>query len=196
MTLPTTLIIARHGNTFGPCEEPRRVGRRTDIPLVARGRAQALALGCALAGAGLVPGRVVCARLKRARETAALAVRAAGWRLGVRALALLDEVDYGPDEGAPEWRVLARIGPGALAAWEGAAVPPPGWRVDPPALRRGWRAFADGLEPGTTTLAVTSNGTARFAPAAGGKLATGAYGVLTRAAPGAPWVRVAWNVRP
>jgi transcriptional regulator GlxA family with amidase domain len=29
----TTLIIARHGNTFEDGETPRRVGARTDLPL-------------------------------------------------------------------------------------------------------------------------------------------------------------------
>ena len=38
---PTRLIIARHGNTFDAGDIPTRVGRRTDLPLVASGEAQA-----------------------------------------------------------------------------------------------------------------------------------------------------------
>ena len=40
----TTLIIARHGNTFDKGDIPTRVGARTDLPLVEKGRAQAKAL--------------------------------------------------------------------------------------------------------------------------------------------------------
>lgn len=191
-----TLIIARHGNTFGPGEEPRRVGGRTDLPLVARGRAQGLALGRALARTSLVPERVLCSRLSRARETAALALRAAGWALPLRAVKALNEIDYGPDENVAEWRVRARIGAAALAAWERESRPPPGWHVDPAESRRRWLRLAGGLP--CVSFIVTSNGVARFAPgleSRPAKLATGAYGIITRA-PGEGWAVQAWNVRP
>ena len=41
----TTLIIARHGNTFNPGDTPTRVGKHTDMPLVEKGEAQGRALG-------------------------------------------------------------------------------------------------------------------------------------------------------
>ena len=50
-----TLIIARHGNTFGPGDTPTRVGARTDLPLVESGKAQAKALGLHFLENGLVP---------------------------------------------------------------------------------------------------------------------------------------------
>ena len=34
----TRLVVARHGNTFGPKDVVTRVGGRTDLPLVASGR--------------------------------------------------------------------------------------------------------------------------------------------------------------
>ncbi len=40
-----TLYIVRHGNTFEPDEPPRRIGRRTDLPLVESGRAKEDKLG-------------------------------------------------------------------------------------------------------------------------------------------------------
>ena len=52
----TTLIIARHGNTFGPEDTPTRVGARTDVPLVGSGLEQGRALGRWLKAQGLRPG--------------------------------------------------------------------------------------------------------------------------------------------
>lgn len=48
-----TLIIARHGNTFGPDDTPTRVGARTDLPLVESGIQQARLLGTHLRALGL-----------------------------------------------------------------------------------------------------------------------------------------------
>ena len=183
----TTLIIARHGNTFEAGEPPRRVGRRTDLPLTATGRAQAAAIGGWLKANGLMPDVVYCSTLRRTIETASLAVEATGLRQPVFQLAILDEIDYGPDENGTEAEVVARIGGDAIAAWDRDGVVPPGWLADPDALRRTWRDFAAGIrahDDGETVLAVTSNGIARFAPCltldhvATAKLKTGALGVL------------------
>lgn len=56
----TKILLARHGNTFGPGDTPVWVGAKEDLPLVESGEAQARALGEALAAAGLTPGRIVC----------------------------------------------------------------------------------------------------------------------------------------
>ncbi|MGB6228939.1 MAG: histidine phosphatase family protein, partial [Litorimonas sp.] len=110
----------------------------------------------------------------------------------------LVEVDYGPDEGLPETAVIARIGKGALEAWERDATVPPGWHVDPAALRQAWHdLLADAKD---TTLIVTSNGVARFVldvaehDGAERKLKTGAYGILQGS--GDVWRVTEWNVRP
>ena len=63
--MTTRLIIARHGNTFGPGDTPTRVGRRTDLPLVASGEAQAKRIGHHLLHHRMVPGAVFAAPLKR-----------------------------------------------------------------------------------------------------------------------------------
>ena len=39
----------------------------------------------------------------------------------------LREIDHGPDENCTEDKVQARIGAAALAEWDAAATPPPGW---------------------------------------------------------------------
>ncbi len=51
----------------------------------------------------------------------------------VRPLALLTEVDHGPDEGKTEEAVVARLGAAAIAAWDREGIVPPGWTVDPEA---------------------------------------------------------------
>ena len=188
--------IVRHGNTFAPGEPPRRIGARTDIPLVESGRAQAIALRDHFHKRGIAFDRVLVSPLLRTRETAALIAR----DVPVEPTDWLCEIDHGPDEDATEADVIARIGPEALAAWEGRAEPPPGWIVDAPARTAAWRAFFDrpSDRPATkTTLLVTSNGAARFARIALGmppaKLRTGAYGIVE-------WrdelpVLTAWDVR-
>lgn len=151
------ILIVRHGNTFEPGETPLRIGARCDPPLTAEGVAQCIALGHALAAAGLRPDRILCGALRRQRQSAAalFAAPAAGpadW---------LDEIDHGPDEGQGEAAVRARLGDAALAAWDAHAVPPPGWIVDVPARLAGWQALARHARG--ITLCVTSNGAARLA---------------------------------
>lgn len=193
----TRLLIVRHGDTFAPGQPPRRIGARTDPPLVESGRAQARALGRFFSAQALAFDRVLAAPLARTIETAALilggqrhdAIEPADW---------LAEIDHGPDEGCPEAEVTARIGAAALAAWDRDATPPPGWIVERERRIADWRgAFAD-LRG--TVLIVTSNGAARFAPiaaaaACGGlKLRTGAWGEIA-VDDGAPRL-VTWDERP
>ncbi len=200
----TRIVIARHGNTFGPGDTVVRAGARTDLALVEKGRAQADALGLALSAAGFAPVQAYCSVLQRTRETATRALAAMGVDCELTVAPFLTEIDHGPDEGQPDEVVRARVGEAALAAWDAEAAPPAGWRVDPSAVTERWEAFFANeakVRPGEDVLVVTSNGVARFALAAakarpdgGIKLATGGYGVVELSDQGA---RVtAWNVRP
>ena len=96
--MTTRLIIARHGNTFAPGDTPTRVGRRTDLPLVASGEAQARRIGDYLRRHQMVPDAVFTAPLKRSYDTARLAVEALGRNLPITIDARFSEIDYGPDE--------------------------------------------------------------------------------------------------
>lgn len=159
MTL--SLTIVRHGNTFAPGEPSRRIGARTDLPLHPSGEAQARALGRFFAREAPPFDRVLASPLERARRTAALILEEMGAPIPIRHRAWLAEIDHGPDEDQPEDRVLARIGPAALARWDAAMVAPCGWTVDAPARLAAWRALL-----ATATghmLLVTSSGAARFA---------------------------------
>ena len=178
-------IIVRHGDTFAPGETPRRIGARTDLPLVESGRAQARALAGHFADVRF--DRCLCSPLLRTRDTAAivapyLEAETADW---------LREIDHGPDEDRPEKEVIARIGDAALAAWEQDAITPPGWITDTPFRIKAWKSF---LTTDETVLVVTSNGAARFARLALGlppaKLRTGAYGEIVDRQ------LLAWDLRP
>lgn len=204
----TVLLVARHGNTFGPGDVVTRVGGRTDLPLVASGLAQGQAIGAYLKMHGLVPDRVFTSRLQRTRQTAEQAVAAIGRAIPIAAMEVFDEIDYGPDENRPETDVVARLGAAAIKAWDDDTVVPDGWRVDVEAIRNAWLGFAAMLVAdfrGSTTLVVTSNGIARFAPVLVGelrvfqtrhtlKISTGALCRFDH--DGTAWSCSAWNVRP
>lgn len=206
--MTTTLIIARHGNTFEPGQTPRRVGGRTDLPLTAAGREQARAIGRYLRAHDLVPDVAYASTLQRTIETADIAVREAGLKQPVFSLSIFDEIDYGPDENKTEDEVIARIGADAIRQWDDHAVVPDGWAADPQAIITHWNGFARQITEhgdGEIILAVTSNGIARFAPHITGdfesfrttyklKIATGALCILAH--DGAHWTVRAWNVRP
>lgn len=204
----TTLIIARHGNTFNPGETPRRVGGRTNLALSESGLMQATALGRHLAERSLVPDLIFSSQQRRALQTAALAGEELSVGIPIEPLAIFNELDYGPDENMPEDVVLARIGPQALKDWDERAVPPPGWQIDPPSLITAWIDFGKFVAKtytGRIVMVVTSNGTARFAPHITGdferfrscfplKLSTGAYGLMRH--DGTGWSVDSWNRKP
>lgn len=184
------VTIVRHGNTFEPGEPPRRIGARTDLPLVASGRDQARALGAAFAAKGAVFDQALAAPLLRTRDTMDLILACQTHPPPVQATDWLTEIDHGPDEGRLESEVLARIGHHALAAWDVDAHAPDGWVIDAQQRMQGWRGLWEGGHG--QVLIVTSNGAGRFAllsdealrreaselPSL--KLRTGAYGLIVR----------------
>ena len=204
------LIIARHGNTFNKGETPTRVGGRTDLPLVESGREQAKMLGEYLLKFDLLPTKVYAAPLKRTMETAKGALEAAGIAadVTVEPLDIFTEIDYGPDENKPEDEVVARVGQKAIDDWNAFAKVPDGWKVNPGEIISNWKSFASSLVKGkdnTTTMVVTSNGIARFAPyitddfdafAASHdiKIGTGCLAVFHFGA--TEWVCDSWNIKP
>lgn len=188
------IIIARHGNTFAADEAPRRIGARTDLPLVASGRAQGIALRAHFRARGLDFAHCLTSPLLRTQETAALVLD--GAPCPIEAADWLIEIDHGPDEGRTEDEVRARIGSDALAAWERDATPPIDWTVNAEARRAAWAlCFGEAAALGGTMLVVTSNGAARFAAPGAGRLRTGSYGEVVISANAPPEV-VAWDVRP
>jgi len=204
----TTLIIARHGNTFGPGDTITYVGARTDLPLVEKGRQQARAIGKYLRENELIPDVVYASQLQRAQETAAIAITESGVTNPVYTLDIFNEIDYGPDENKTKEDVIARIGEDALEKWDEQGIVPDGWQADPDEIIRNWRDFAEQIRihnDNETVLVVTSNGIARFVPRLTGdfenfrknhtiKLSTGAVAILKYE--DNRWTVTGWNIKP
>ena len=204
----TTLLIARHGNTFGPGEVVTRVGGRTDLSLVESGREQGFCLGNHLKSRGLVPDFIFTSSLKRTIETADMIEHALGISIPRAELSIFTEIDYGLDEGKPEAEVKSRIGEEALQRWEESGIVPSGWLVDPEEICHSWRSFAQRVIAefsGKRVLVVSSNGIIRFVPAITSdiarfyechtpKVATGSISRFEWS--GSEWQCEDWNVRP
>ena len=182
------LIVVRHGNTFRQHESPRRVGSRTDLPLVEEDRARWA--GRFLADRGIRPDAIYTSPLQRTMETARLIKEESGAECGIRILHSLSEIDYGPDENKTEQEVYARLGRclpyrpdkqtggneelpeaavlrrgrAAVDLWNSEAVPPLGWTVDVAGIIAAWRGLARDIAEGANVLAVSSNGIIRFVP--------------------------------
>jgi len=159
----TKLIIARHGNTFGPGDTPTRVGAHTDIPLVQSGIDQAILIRAYFKKNNIKPDVVYSSELKRTKQTAEHALIG----MPVTPLSCFNEIDYGPDENKTEPEVIARIGEHAIDAWNQHATVPPGWQVNPDEIIQNWLDFGAMIHKkhaDQTIFVVTSNGIARFAP--------------------------------
>lgn len=207
--MSTTLIIARHGNTFAASDVVRRVGT-TDLPLVDTGLEQGRQLGIYLKQHKLIPHLLFTSKLKRTIQTAEQAQSTMGTHLPIRTLSIFNEIDYGPDENQPEEQVIQRIGKDAINAWEAKASVPQGWQVNPEDIIKHWLDFATHLREeyqGKTVLVITSNGIARFSPYLTGdfaqfstkygiKIATGSLCIFTNEERSTYWNCTAWNVKP
>jgi len=163
----TKLLIIRHGNTFDPGEEPRRVGCKTDLPLTQSGIDQARALGAYISREHLWPDAIYASALQRAQQTAAIMAHDADLTMAVETDTRFNEIDHGPDENKTEAEIIERLGKKALEDWNAYNVVPDGWQVDPRAIQNAWVDFAqDCIEAraGKTTCVVSSGGIIRFAP--------------------------------
>jgi len=115
------LLLVRHGESVW--NEVRRFQGATDVPLSARGRDQARALGRALRGRRLAAAYV--SPMERARETAEIALEGAG--VPLTPMEELRELSLGEWEGCSAEEIMRREGD-PYRAWLRAPVDcsPPG----------------------------------------------------------------------
>lgn len=183
------LILARHGNTFGPEDRVVWVGARSDLPLVDKGRAQAAAIGEALLARGMVPHRILAGPLQRTVQTAAIAAEVMGLSAAAPTIAPeLREIDYGSWEGRSNAEIREEHGDTAIDGWQQDSVFPEGfgWSPSEATIRAQWQALLAGLprESDETVLVISSNGIYRVIaesfglPSAARKMDTGALAVL------------------
>lgn len=159
------LIIVRHGNTFDKGDVVRRVGLKTDLPLSSSGLQQASQLGTHLAKQFTKLDQIFCSDLIRTEQTANLILDNYQQQPSLQPLSLLNEIDYGIDDGKPENEVIKRIGQDALMRWEEDMKVPQGWLFDAKqrfAEIKKWLASIQPLTHDKTIMLVTSNGIARL----------------------------------
>jgi probable phosphoglycerate mutase len=200
------LILARHGNTFGPADAVRWIGARTDLPLVDDGRAQAAEIGRALASLPIRPARILAAPLSRTMESARLAAAAAGWSpalIGIEPRLL--EIDYGAWEGLTSDQIRATRGSREINAWEQEGIWPQaaGWSPTEAQLRLRSEAMLASLRASAAdgdVILFTSGGVLRCIGEICGrdrkaaKMRTGSLSIAAAAPHG--FSLASWNVRP
>ena len=199
------LILARHGNTFGPGDKVVWVGAKTDLPLTDQGRTQAEAIGKTFRQLDIKPGRVIAGPLLRTRQSAELILKAAGLTTPpIEIDDRLTEIDYGNWEGKSSAEIRQLYGAEPFDAWEQHQQWPAdaNWQPTLAVLQVKIAAFIASLtaEPDVTTLIVSSNGIFRFfgqqlAPdLPNHKMATGSLSIMKLTGGIATDVR--WNVKP
>lgn len=150
------IVLARHGSTA--LNEAHRFQGHSDPPLSEKGRRQARSLREKLAGVAPDAGPIWTSDLRRARQTAALALPRRPRREDPR----LRELDFGAFEGATYRENRARHGD-AFADWIRAPA-----RTAPPGgeslcgFHRRVRSWIEEAESDPEPLAVTHGGTIRM----------------------------------
>jgi 2,3-bisphosphoglycerate-dependent phosphoglycerate mutase len=167
----TTLIIVRHGNTFGPGDVITRLGGKTDLPLVESGLEQGRQIGTYLKQENLLPDVVYTSHLKRTIQTAQQALLQMGLNLDTYPVDSFNEIDYGIDENIAEDDVVNRLGQVAVSQlmesgdkpsdwdpsaeeiyalgkqsiklWDTDCIVPNGWMADADAMKQDWISFSE-----------------------------------------------------
>ena len=164
------LVLARHGNTFEHGDKVVWVGARTDLPLTAKGREQAAALGDGLQPMKSAIKRIISGPLSRTQEHAAIAARVLGFDQQVEVDVRLREIDYGLWEAKSTEEIHALGGADELKAWDKRGIWPasPGWTPPQEDIAANVelmaRDLADSLTERDAALFVTSNGILKFFP--------------------------------
>ncbi|MCV0428122.1 MAG: histidine phosphatase family protein [Roseibium sp.] len=162
------LILARHGNTFGPGDTPVWGGAHEDLPLVESGLEQSREIGRAIRDAGLVLDRILAGPLKRTRTGARLAAEKCGFAGEVEIDERLKEIDYGVWGGKTDGEVAEQWNQGTIDAWRERSIPPEGagWSPSPATIQADVRAVlasvTRNLSQDNKVLIVTSNGILRY----------------------------------
>ncbi|WP_422925764.1 histidine phosphatase family protein [Singulisphaera sp. PoT] len=201
------LILARHGNTFGPGDKVVWVGARSDMPLVEKGLQQAEAVAAGLKAAGLIPSRIYAGPLKRTAETAAIVARECG--LPSESIVIADElreIDYGTWEARSNDEIRGEVGGGPIDGWQKLSIWPEGfgWKPGESDVTAAWNRLIEAIRrdnaDDAVLLIVSSNGIYRLVakmlglPSAEAKMGTG---TVSRLVVDGSSVQIAgWNLDP
>jgi len=162
------LLLARHGNTFEAGDKVVWVGARTDLPLTAKGREQAAALGEGLQPIRSAIKRIVSGPLQRTRDHAGIAARTLRFTQPIEIDDRLREIDYGLWEARSTEEIRALGGADELEAWAERGLWPasPGWSPAEDSIAANAvqlaHELAATLAAEDAALLVSSNGILRF----------------------------------
>ncbi len=180
--IPTTIILVRHGNTFESDQLPYYVGRKTDLPLTARGEQQAKEVAQELSRRSLRPSVFFSGELIRQQRTAEIIAQAMATQTNtptpsINIAPCLSELDLGAWEGMTTDKVKQYY-PAEYEAWECDSTWPQGIFLESKENRllqlRDWlhKFVSDGnespnissqnIKSENVVLAVTSNGVLRL----------------------------------
>lgn len=161
------IILARHGNTFGPGDTPVWVGAREDLALVDKGREQSSDIGRWLKANSLQPTLIIAGPLKRTREGAELVAEQTGFEPGaIQIDDRLKEIDYGSWGGKSDAEIETLYGPSVIDDWRERTIIPPGadWSPDLSTLKANAEAVIAEIVSSDeeVVLIISSNGTLRY----------------------------------
>jgi broad specificity phosphatase PhoE len=163
------ILLARHGNTFGPDDKVVWAGARTDLPLVAFGHQQAERLGQAIAAMGVQLDHIYAGPLLRTKETASGIAAVLG--LDPDRVSIVDtlrEIDYGLWEGRSNDEIKAEYGSTEIDDWQKRSIWPQdyGWSPDEAGILANWDALVQRIttegDNESASLVVSSNGIFRI----------------------------------
>lgn len=160
------LILARHGNTFGPNDKVCWVGSQNDLPLVESGLAQAARAAAVLKDVPLAA--IYFAPLKRTRQFAEIVAEASSPPPSLIPDARLTELDYGLWSGLSDKEIVEKFGEEALRAWVDRSIWPENckWSSSEATVTREVKEFvheiAERYPNNAHVLVVSSNGRLRY----------------------------------
>lgn len=204
------LVVARHGNTFGPGDKVVWAGSRNDLPLVEKGFEQAVSLAAYLKKENLFPCRVYASPLQRTHVFAQKVLSDLSLDIDIQTHLALEEIDYGPWTGLSNEEVAERFSQAALEAWNERSEWPDGWGSNEEKVKAEIIDFVERCVNQSSdedvVLCVSSNGKIRYflnlisglfeEHSAKGllKVKTGSVSVFEKI--GLEWKLVNWNITP
>ena len=162
------LILARHGNTFGPGDTPVWVGVKEDYPLVEKGLQQAHDMAAAIKRMKLKPDAIIAGPLLRTKVGAEIISQDLGFEGGIRIDERLKEIDYGVWGGKTDAEITESWGESAIADWRDRSIPPTGagWSPTVETLKSNARSVLESVSrdrsEDTVVFILTSNGVLRY----------------------------------
>lgn len=160
------LVLARHGNTFNPEDRVVWTGSSNDLPLVQKGKEQAVAVGKWLRANGIDPDVVFTGSLKRVQDFMNISIEAADIKRNPIIDVRLNEIDYGAWTGISDEEVIEKFGIKPLDEWRNKSIfPAIGWGETEESVMRRISTFVAFLKQdhiNDTVYVVSSNGTLRY----------------------------------